>query len=238
MKIQLKHILAPGFLCAGSILWFALTPSVPLADSDLDATPQLPGKTSAVESIPARTIAAAMPEVAEQIDNDEPGSVGHWHARFAALLAECGNRDAASARLVAELDRVYHAWVSAKLAGIANLPPLDRYDPLAAIESRMRKVAEAVLGHMGISGGRHYFVLADTVDAISAEVQYAEMRGTHDQRVAMLRLDRERANRFEKLVAANGLGAATEARVSGEIDPWYQSQLRGIVGANDRDEAE
>jgi hypothetical protein len=238
MKFQLKLICGLSLFCAGSIVWFALTPSVAPVAMASAPTHRTPGKPAVIEVDYDRNTAspAASNEETANTDDEELGSVSQWHARFSALVNECGNRQEASARLISELDQKYYKWVRSKVAALAGLPPLDRYDPLAQMETRIRNVAEAILGHLEIAGGRHFHVLANSLEALSAEVRYAEMEGSHDQRVAMLRLDQERESRFGKLVAANGLGRETEMQVGSEIEPWYESQLRGILGADDPDE--
>ena len=235
MRFQLKLIIGLSLFCAGSIAWFALTPSVAPMASASTQTHRQPGKTPVIEMDLNRdaTAQAAQHEATANGDDEEPGSVSQWHARFSTLMNECGNREEVSARLISELDQKYYKWVRSKVAALAELPPLDRYDPLAEMETRIRNVAEAILGHLEIAGGRHFHVLANTLEALAAEVRYAEMEGSHDQRVAMLRLDQERESRFGKLVAASGLGRETETQVGNEIDPWYESQLRGILGVDE-----
>ena len=237
MKTQIKLLLGPALFCAGSILWFAFTPSVaPVATSAEPAAPQR-RKSGVVEFAADPAATAATHDAAANSGDDEPSSVMHWQTRLAALLDQYRDRDEARAALVAELDEAYCRWASPKIAALAALPPRDRYDPLAEMDTRLRIALEGLPGHLGITGVQRSQVLVKTLEAISAETQYAEFAGTHDQRVAMLRLDRERGNRFEKLVAANGLGHGTETQVRTEIQPWYESQLRGIVGANDTEEA-
>lgn len=236
MKFQIKLILGLSLLCASSIAWFALTPSVAPMTTATEPAVRRPAKSGVVEFERDPSAPAALQEVPANANGEEPGSINQWHARFTALVDECGKHEEAGARLISELDQQYHAWVSAKVAALADLPPLDRYDELAEMDARVRKIAEVVLGHLGIAGGRHHDVLAATLEALSAEVRYAELSGTHEQRVAMLRLDRERESRFGDLLAANGLGPGTETQVRNEIEPWYESELRRIVGADDTDE--
>src|SRR5204862_5820727 len=131
-----------------------------------------------------------------------------------------------------ELDEKYHGWICARLAALSKLSPDERYQALAQMESRIQSVSESILGHLGVPGAQHIGVLTRSVEAISAEIEYAEMTGTHEARVAMLRLDRERATRYKQLVAASEPGVDTEAQVLSEITPWYEARLREIVGGD------
>jgi hypothetical protein len=230
MKIK-PTILALSALCGASIIWFSSTPSVAPAAGDEPVNSE-PMPLESVDTLSQGTIAPP-PAIADSAADEEVVSPAEWQEIFSELLKKHGNREEASQWLIFELDQRYHEWICAKLARLSELPADDRYDALAQMESRIRSVSEAVLGHLGIAGAQHAEVLARSLEAISAEIQYAEMPGTHEARVAMLRLDREREARFEKLVAVNGSGPETEAQVLSEITPWYESELRMIVGGEE-----
>ena len=167
-------------------------------------------------------------------DGEEPVSVNQWQDRFSALLAECGDREEASARLIAELDQKYHEWVTPKLAALASLSPRERCDSLVKMKKRIRTVSAAILNHLGIASARPDSVLTGSLEALTAEIKYADIRGTHEQRVAMLRIDEERRSRFAKLIAETGSGSDTDLLVRTELEPWHEEQLRSILGVEER----
>lgn len=76
-------------------------------------------------------------------------------------------------------------------------------------------------------------VLHCALDRRRSEIQYAESAPDPESRVAMLRLDRERESRMEKVLTITDDSASTPA--SAELDAWYDAGLGGIFAADDPD---
>jgi len=167
--------------------------------------------------------AASAPEDVESVN------LSNWQSRFDSLLQESASREDAVRGLMTELDAVYGKWVNAQIASLAELPPIDRYDRLNEIEISVREGAAAVLELLGVEGSRHVAVLAGALEAVSAEIQYAEAAPDHESRVGLLRLDQERQTRIEQVLAITDEPAKTQAL--GELDAWYDSGLCRIFAA-------
>ncbi|MES2438639.1 MAG: hypothetical protein V4584_06225 [Verrucomicrobiota bacterium] len=168
--------------------------------------------------------AAPAPEDVESVN------LSNWQSRFETLQQSAGREDAVRA-LMAELDAVYGEWVDARIAPLAELPPIDRYDQLNEIEISVREGSAAVLELLGVEGGRHVGVLARPLESVTAEIEYAEAAPDHESRVGLLRLDRERQTRIEQALAITGEPEKTQAL--GELDAWYDAGLNRIFSAAD-----
>jgi len=236
MKTQMKIMLALGVLCAGSATWFALSPSVPLNPATAaeraipSALAERPGAESDDEVQQPSPLGT--PGTEEPLGSG-PASIHAWQALYAARLRASGDAEEARAFLIAELDAKYSDWIRGRLAELAKVEPQDRYESLAQMESRIQAVSESILGHLGIEGAQHLGVLAKSLEAIAAETEYAEMPGTHETRVAMFRLNREREARLEQLFASNESDA--EEKSAAEVTPWYEARLREILGGDEPD---
>lgn len=229
MKIQIKILLGVGVVTAGSSLWFTLSPSMPIDAAAVEAFQIRQTREELAE--PPAAAAEEVPNEGQSLEI--PVSIAEWQAAYSRHLAGGRSPEEAGALLKAELDEKYHEWVLARLEALAEVSADDRYEKLAEMERRIQAVSEAILGRLGIAGAQQLGALARSHEAVVAEIQYAEMSGTHEARVAMLRLDREREDRFEKLIAARGNGPETEELVQSEITPWYESRLREIVGGEE-----
>ena len=184
-----------------------------------------------------RSISIAAPETAPgpeiQDDNRDAANLADWQVRFNHLLQQGGTPDEAVRLLLAEMDASYGKWVANQIAPLANLPDTERYDRLAEIEIAVQEGATAILDLLDIEGSRHVLVLAGPLEEISAEIQYAESAPDHQSRMAMLRLDKERESRLERVLAITDEPA--KAQATAELDTWYDSGLGGIFAANDQE---
>ncbi len=180
-----------------------------------------------------RSVALAAPEPAVQEDSSEAANLADWQARFDNLLQQGESSTDAVRLLLAEMDSVFGDWVSGQIAPLAKLPPAERYDRLAEIEIAVQEGAAAILDLLEIEGGRHVSVLAGPLEAVSAEIQYAESAPDPASRLALLRLDREREARMEQALAITGESAKSQA--ISNLDAWYDTGLGGIFAANDPD---
>ncbi len=174
------------------------------------------------------TTSTENPEITEtpSEETDDSVNLAAWTNRFAALAEETGSRNAAIELLKAEMDSIYHQWVAGEIATLSKLPPADRYDRLAEIEGELAEGAAAILELAGIDGSRHATLLARAMEAVSAEIQYAESNTDHQGRIALLRLDLERQSRLEgalQITDSNGQQLALA-----EIDRWHDSGLGEI----------
>jgi hypothetical protein len=174
--------------------------------------------------------AASHPEESA-VSREEAASFAQWEARFAALLTECGSREAASGLLLSELDQRYDRWVEGQLADLGDRPYVERLDAIADMEASIREGAAAILNHLEIPGDRQTPLLAASMEALSAEVQYGMSAPTHEQRVALQRLDKEREVRLTELLASAGEEGKIQAM--SELDGWYDAGLRQISGSDE-----
>jgi hypothetical protein len=219
MKTNTKIVLAAGAGFLGS--WLCSPTGLPQKSTRANINREPHPQTIRARPLPV----AAVPAPAA-VDREEDASFAEWEARFAVLLDECSSRDAASERLLTELDRRYNRWVEGELASLANTPYVERLGSIADLERSMREGAAAILDHLGIPGERQESVLAASKEGLSAEVQYGMAAPTHQQRLALLRLDREREARLGDLLASAGEAAKMQAL--SELDTWYDSSLRQI----------
>ena len=224
MKTKTSIVLAG----AGFLSGYFFSPSAP---------PQGPAravkdKETSPLSMRARPQPAAPPDSGKVTENrEEEASFAQWEGRFAALIAECGTREAAAARLLSELDLRYARWVDERLSSLESASYVDRLDAIADMEESIREGAAAVLDHLGIPGSRQASVLAASMEALSAEVQYGMAAPSHEKRVALLRLDREREARMTELLAT--AAEDTRVQVTSELDSWYDAGLREISGSDE-----
>lgn len=151
-------------------------------------------------------------------------SLAGWRERLARLRAAGPDTTEAYEQLAAEIDHGYCAWLQGEIRVLAALPPRDRLDRLAGLEALVVEGAAAIVGHLAIPGAPAAMVLADTLEVLSAEIQYAEMAPTPEARFALWRLDQQRQERLSA-AAAGGGGPESIA----DVDAWYDQEMAAIV---------
>jgi hypothetical protein len=191
--------------------WAALEPACPRP-----ALPAAHGLRTSLESA-----AVAPPAVAP-----DHHSLSGWRQRLTDLRAAQPDATEAYEQLAAEIDQQYHAWLLGEIRVLAELPPRDRHDRLADLEQSVMEGAAAIVEHLAIPGAPPAMVLADSLEVLAAEIQYAEMAPTPEARLALLRLDLERQSRLTALAAADGT-AGSEAPA--EVEAWYDQEIAAIV---------
>jgi hypothetical protein len=223
MKTKVSIVLASAAI--GIAVYLA---AYPPATPDVLPSVQKSSRPAASSASP---FIEAEPE--NQEDRGEAANLADWQARFNNLLQQGESSDDAVRLLLAEMDEVFGNWVASQIAALAELPPGERYDRLTEIEIAVQEGAAAILDLLEIEGSRHVSVLAGPLEAVSAEIQYAESAPDPQSRLALLRLDREREARMEKVLAITDDSAKSQAIA--ELDSWYDTGLGGIFAANDPD---
>lgn len=180
----------------------------------------------------AASLVAPQPEANLETPEDrgEAANLAQWQTRFNTLLQQGLTNDEAVRLLLDEMDAVYGNWVTSQIAPLAERTPSERYDRLAEIEIAVQEGAAAILDLLGIEGSHHVSVLAGSLEAVSAEIQYAESAPDPQSRLALLRLDRERETRLENVLALTDDSA--KAQASAELDTWYDRGLGGIFAGD------
>jgi len=145
--------------------------------------------------------------------------------RLTALLSVQPYATVAYEQLAAEIDHRYHAWIEGEIRILAERPPRDRRDPLADLEQSVIEGAAAIVEHLAIPGAPPATVLADSLELLAAEIQYAEMAPTHEARLALLRLDQER----QALLTAWAAAGAASPEAPPEVEAWYDQEMAAIV---------
>lgn len=224
--MKTKSLIVIASIAFGIIVYLAGKMAGPTATTHIQPSVQKPNR-HAVGIVSHAT--APEPEI--QHDGGESANLAQWQARFNTLLQQGTSSDEAVRLLLAEMDAVYGNWVASQIAPLAELPPGERYDRLAEIEIAVHEGAAAILDLLDIEGSRHVSVLAGPLEAVSAEIQYAESAPDHSSRMAMLRLDREREARLEKVLALTDDSAKSQA--SAELDTWYDRGLGEIFASDD-----
>jgi len=213
---------------AGFILGYMLVPTIPSEDS----IPVVITKRGSAQTMMTHPVPVAAPDTGTAPDNnDEAASFAQWQTRFDSLITESGSREAATILLLSELDRRYAGWVEAQLAPLTNASPIERLDPIVDMEELISEGAAAILDHLEIPGSRLASVLAAAKESLSAEIQYGEAASSHEQRVSLLRLDRERELRLGEALASSDEN--TKLMAMTELDSWYDAGLRQISGSDE-----
>lgn len=162
----------------------------------------------------------------EAIAFDEETNFAGWQQRFQSLLSEKSNREEAVAVLLAEIDSTFGKWADSQLTPLAELPPNERYDTLEIIDASIREGAAAIIELLELPGSRHVAVAAGALEAVAAEIQYAEVAPDHASRLAMLRLGRERQQRLGGVLTITD--ETERAKAMGELDQWYEASLAKV----------
>ena len=189
-----------------------------------------------------RTHQTACPPVSEEIPASDAGTtpqdadetarhLADWRERLEHLANQLGGREQAIAALLAEIDTAFAGWANEQVTTLANLPPLERYDRLAEIETEVTDGAAAIIGQLGLDASLCATVAAGPLETIAAEIQYAEAAPDPASRLAMLRLDRERQTRLERALSLTDETAKAQAMI--ELDGWYDAGLGGIFATNE-----
>lgn len=228
MKTSTLHVFsAAALLCAGIILFKNLPAGSEQKPSRATPTGQsLTAARKATAALPVESADHAGDSVKPSTANDETANLAEWNTRFEALLEEKGNRDEAVTALLTEIDGVFGHWVQDQITPLADLPPTERYDGLAIIEASVQEGAAAILKQLGLKGLRHVRVAAGALEAVTAEMQYAEAAPDHASRLALLRLDGERLDRMQQAGIVDDETARTRAMV--DLDIWYEAGLAKI----------
>lgn len=206
-------------------------------DPDLSATTAVV-TVSVDDGIGASTVAAPVTSPATQrqvVDTEATDptmaeQIEPWRKRFAELLAHCGERGKATDQLAGELDQAYYGLVASEFEKSAGLSGAERQDYLSALEMEIHHSAGSVLRALGVEPAWPEVALERSFEAVSAETQYADLDLSNAQRVAVMKLDQERVKRLTQLLATTGLGTDADQRAQEELVPWYESQMRLILG--------
>lgn len=227
MKTKVSIITASATI--GIAVFLAVKPAKPTASAEVRPTIQQSDR----QHTRAASFAAPVtePEPAFEENTDEASNLADWQDRFENLLQQGESSEDAVRLLLAEMDAVFGDWVAGQIALLAELPSAERYDRLSEIEIAVQEGAAAILDLLEIEGSRHVSVLAGPLEAVSAEIQYAESAPDPQSRLAMLRLDREREARMENALALTDDSAKSQAVA--ELETWYDSGLGGIFATSD-----
>ena len=177
-----------------------------------------PAAPAASEATVSSALTGPLPAGADEV------SLAGWRERLARLRAGAADATEAYEQLAAEMDHGYCAWLQGEIRVLAAAPPRDRLDRLAELETLVVEGGAAIVGHLAIPGAPAAMVLADTLEVLCAEIQYAEMAPTPEARLALWRLDQQRQTRLAAAVAG---GAGPESFA--EVDAWYDQQMAAIV---------
>jgi hypothetical protein len=169
------------------------------------------------------------------IDPEVARLLAGWKNHFAALEAAMGTREAAASRLVADVDQSYQSVVRRTVEEWRDLSDSERADRLAELEEDIQEGTTMLKDELGLDGDVDMDSLPAAAEALSAETQYGSTEVSHEQRLALLRLDQEREKRMSELFASDGFGPGTDHRIETELEPWYESQLKLIFGDEDQD---
>lgn len=121
-------------------------------------------------------------------------------------------------------------WIQEQLGSLAGLPPVERLQRLAEIEAAARDFTLAALEPLDIDDEARVHATACALEPVWAEVQYANAAPDPASRLALLRLDRERMNRFQKARALVDENERAEAMA--ELSIWYQASLESIFATD------
>jgi hypothetical protein len=224
----MKPFLFSGLLAAAvaAALWmrsdFGAVPGEGAVLENLQARPALPaiqGLDAARGESAAGTPAPAPPD---------QHSLSGWRDRLSELRAALPDATEAHEQLAAEIDHQYHAWLQGEIRALADLAPRDRHDRLADLEQSVVEGAAAIVDHLSIPGAPPALVLADSLEVLAAEIQYAEMAPTPEARLALLRLDDERQARLTAW-ATTGATDAAGPEAPSEVEAWYDREMAAIV---------
>ncbi|MEY3896067.1 MAG: hypothetical protein RLZZ214_1587 [Verrucomicrobiota bacterium] len=161
---------------------------------------------------------------------DEEVNLAGWQQRFQSLLSEKPYREDAVTVLLSEINSTFGKGAERQIPPLAALPANERDDPLEIIDGSIREGAAVIIELLELPGSRHVAVAAEALEAVAAEVQYAEVAPDHASRLAMLRFDRQRQQRLDGLVAITDETERAKAR--GEIDQWYEAGLAKLFPAD------
>jgi hypothetical protein len=117
-------------------------------------------------------------------------------------------------------------WIQEQLGGLAGLPPVERLQHLAEIEAAARDFTLAALEPLDIDDEARVHATACALEPVWAEIQYANAAPDPASRLALLRLDRERMNRFHKARAL--VDGNERAEAMAELSIWYQASLDSL----------
>jgi hypothetical protein len=222
MKTKVFLLAAAGLVVSAVLL--LPPPADPAVSSAVE--PRLPTKTTHRSPLDGTRESGHAERLEDSGDSAETENLSAWQERLRALEAELGGREPAIRALLQEIDATYRAWVADQVSPVAGLPPADRYDELADIETSVTEGTAAILEQLGVEESRHLTIITGPSEAIAAETQYAEAAGDSAARLALLRLDRERQVRLEQALAIADEAARSQAVA--ELDAWYDQGLGGI----------
>jgi hypothetical protein len=227
----MKPFLFSGLFAAAvaAALWLRSDSGEPRGDrAALEPTRQRPAPPAVHGLNVSRESAAETPAPAPP----DHHSLSGWRQRLTDLRAAQPDAAEANEQLAAEIDHRYHAWLQGEIRTLAELPPRDRHDRLADLEQSVMEGAAAIVEHLAIPGAPPTTVLADSLEVLAAEIQYAEMAPTPEARLALLRLDQERQARLTAWAAAGVVAGASDAAGPGappEVEAWYDQEIAAIV---------
>lgn len=171
---------------------------------------------------------------AEQELCDESASLAAWEEEFQNLLAAGESRENAAMMIAKRVDQVFAAWVEQEITASSGLDAQERMDRLILAETQVKEGAAAIYQQLELSGGRRIEVAADAMDALAAEIQYADAAPDHASRLTLLRLDRERSQRMEKAHAMSD--ESSKALALRELDQWYESSMGELFAGEPSDQ--
>lgn len=171
---------------------------------------------------------------AEQALPDESTSLAAWEEEFQNLLAAGETRENAAIAIAKRVDQVFAAWVEQEITAASGLDDAqERMDRLILAETQVKEGAAAIYQQLELSGGRRIEVAADAMDALAAEIQYADAAPDHAARLTLLRLDRERNQRMDEAHAITDESAKSLALR--ELDQWYESSMGELFAGEPSD---
>jgi hypothetical protein len=159
---------------------------------------------------------------------EESASLACWDQQLQELLAAGETPESAAAILAGNINRSFSAWAAMEISEAAALTGQERIDRLVLAGSKIEEGAATIYEHLGLTGGCAIEVAADAIDAIAAEIQYADAAPDHATRIALLRLIRERDRRTFEIAAMTDDSARSEAMR--ELEAWYESGMRALPG--------
>jgi len=182
------------------------------------------------DAMPTETAIAPM----EREQEDDSANLNAWSDQFNGLMASGETRENAAAIIAELVNRTFLAWVEQEIAIVESLDSQERLDRLTLAETKVKEGAAAVYEQLELQGGRRIEVAAEAMDALAAEIQYAEAAPDHKARLAMLHIDRERDARMNEAYAMTDESAKT--RAMSELDQWYETRVNGLFPADPIDE--
>jgi hypothetical protein len=214
MKRNTTFTIASGLLLAATLLafWPDTRPTTPESSHEATAAHR-PQRFSAARPAAPREVEQRVALRAADVLPTDPVS--------AAAVTDRGPELA-----LADAIATTGCWIQEQLGDLAGLPPVERLQHLAEIETAARDFTLAALEPLDIDDEARVHATACALEPVWAEIQYANAAPDPASRLALLRLDRERMNRFQKARALADENERAEAMA--ELSIWYQASLDSL----------